>query len=321
MKKSRGQSLIDFVVLGLLAVGIILFGVYQFGDDIANFFARNDAENKFNNARTVRFEKPRDLLSNVSVTFDGQPIEPPVEKIISQGLQSGEYIQTSGSSGRIAQMAEIMEEYVEQITPFITPGPEGDTLKNKLDEYKKILRKPPAAPAAGPFAPASGGDDGFLDIHDGYGDNDVLERKLNMLKMAATPDNSALMGELETALNAYTAVIGGSKPKRKDLIETLTTDLLNFNNALDYFIDPYLYIEYLNEERKNDVTQDMQLIQKLQDELSSLSNKEKRGIADRIRIIYGYGYSQASPMAYNGMQMCNTFSGTLTGNDCAISGP
>jgi len=307
MKKSRGQSLVDFVVLSLLAISIIIFGVYKFGDNIASFFQRNDVENKFNNARTVRMENPQDLVSSLSVKFDGIDIEPPVEKIIKTKLASGTYIQTSGSAGRLADMTEIMEEYADQlINDLITGNPEGTALKTSLTDFQSAMRN---------------GTDGYMDKHDSYAPNQLLEKKLNFLKMAISMGSASYMTDVSTALTAYLPTIGVSNPVRKEIIETYTNDLLSFDNLLDYFIDPYLYVEYLGEEKRNTDGQDLDLVDKLISELGSLSQEEKQNIADLVKVFYGGGYSSASPTAYNSTQMCNTFSGTVAGDICTIAGP
>lgn len=308
MKKSRGQSLIDFVVLTVLAVGIILFGIYQFGDDLANLFARSDVENKFNNARTVRYEKPEDIISNVTVTFDGIPIKPPVSTVLAQDLASGTYIQTSGSSGRIAQMAEITKEYVNQLTNLITGGGAGDTLKTALNDYKDSL---------------SNGVDGFLDKHETFTVTQVLEKKANLIKMSASVGVSGHFDNIQSALDNYLPTISGSDPVRHDIIESFTNDLLGFDNSMDYFIDPLLYVEYLAEEKRNDPAQDVALLEAIETAAATLTQEEKQNIADLMKMYYGSSYSKVSPGAYNGMQMCNTFGGTYDADSksCTISGP
>ncbi len=307
MKKSRGQSLVDFVVLSLLAISIIIFGVYKFGDNIANFFQRNDVENKFNNARTIKFEKPQDLLSDISINFESINIEPPVEKIMRTKLAAGTYIQTSGSTGRIATMTEIMEEYADQlINDLITGNPQGTALKNSLTDFKNALRN---------------GATGFMDNYDSYGANDVLEKKLNFLKMTIDVGTATYMTDVATKLGPYLTSIAGSNPVRKNIVNTFTNDLLSFDNNMDYFIDPYLYVEYLGEEKRNTPSQDKDLADVITGDLGTMTQEEKQNVADLIKIFYGGGYSSASPMAYNSTQMCNSFGGAVAGDVCTIPGP
>jgi len=310
MKKSRGQSLIEFVMIAILAVGIIVFGLYKYGDNLANFFAGSNPEKRFNNSRTVKFENPQDLVSNVSITIDGMLIEPPVEKIIKAGLASGTYIQTSGSAGRIAEMSKIMEEYVYQIQQLVNSAggaAQQTALNTALDSYKSSI--------------TNVGGTGFLDVHNALANNALLEQKLNMLKMAIDLDNSSVISDIGTKFTAYTATLVAGN--RKSIVETLTNDMMGFGNYVDYFIDPYLYTQYLKEEKRvNDKVQDQNLLAALNAAVASMTAEEKLNKAGLIKIFYGAGYSQTSPAAYNGERMCNTFSGVMVSEtQCEIPVP
>ncbi|OGI00357.1 MAG: hypothetical protein A2Y25_09485 [Candidatus Melainabacteria bacterium GWF2_37_15] len=291
MRKSRGQSLIDFAVLGLFALAIILFGIYKFGDGLANLFARNNVENKFNNSRTVRLENPQDLVSNVTVKFDGITIQPPIEKIIKNST----YIQTSGSAGRMAEMTEIMQEYITQITNLATE-PSAAAFKTALNDYGTSLSTYQAA--YDPAAPKS------------------LDDKLNFLEMALSISSGGSVSTVSSELDSYLGSIAGTK--KHDIIQTLTNDLLGLSKSVEYFIDPYLYVEYLEQEKKNTVAQDQELVDKIQSE--ALTPEVEQEIAGLIKVFYSGGYSQGSPTTYNGRKMCDTFSGTIdpATNVCTI---
>lgn len=319
MRKSRGQSLIEFVAIAVLALALVVFAVYKFGDQLADFFAGSDPGKKFNDARTVKFENPEDLISDVNVTFDGINIEPPVEKIIEAGLAGGTYIQTSGSAGRIAEMGKITEEYINQIKKLLIPAGTGggdgvgamgaDSLtefENTLNEYKSSM---------------SNGADGFLDIHYSFSNDELLEQKLNLIEMAISLEQSSIVSDIQTKADNYLTTVPGGN--RKDIISTFVNDLVGFGNYLDYYIDPSLYMQYLGEEKKlNNISQDKALIEAIQADIANLSQDQKLNKAGLFRVYYGGGYSQVSPSAYNGERMCNTFGGTMISDtECEISAP
>lgn len=299
MKKSRGQTVVDFVVLAVLAVGIIILGVYKFGDNIANYFATNNVENKFNSGRTVKHENPQDLVSNVTVTFDGITIVPPVEQIIKQDLAAGTYIQTSGSAGRMLQIGKIMEEYTDQIAQLVTAGPEGDALKAELTALNTALTNTT---------------DGYVYTLDNLADDQILESKLETVKKAASDSLSTTALAIDTALTNYLATILASNPVRHNIVKTMTEDLLKTKKSISYVLDPYLYIQFLEKDKNNTLAQDRELVTKIESEISAMTAAEKANIAGMITVYYGGGYSSSSPTAYNGRQMCATFGGTEVDN-------
>ncbi|HSA07138.1 MAG TPA: hypothetical protein P5556_08140 [Candidatus Gastranaerophilales bacterium] len=307
MKKSRGQSLIEFAAIGVLAVALIIFGLMKYGEKLADFFMGNDPEKTFNNSRTVQFENPEDLVTNVTVKFDGVTINPPVEKVIKASLASGTYIQTSGSAGRIAQMSEIMKEYVNEIQNIATTGggPELAAFTAELNNYKNSI---------------SNGATGYLDIHNSFTSDQILEQKLNFIKMAINLNSTTMVSNLKTSADDYTPTL--MTGNRKAIIEGLFSDLMGFGNYLDYFIDPSLYMKYLNKEKKDMVTQDKDLIDAIQADLASLSQEEKLNLAGLMKVYYNGGYSQASPSAYNGERLCSAYGGVMVSEtECEISGP
>ena len=310
MRKNRGQSLIEFVGIAILAVGIIIFGLYKYGDKLADFFAGNNPDSKFNASRTVKFENPQDLVSNVTVNFNGTSIQPPVEKIIKAGLASGNYIQTSGSAGRIAQMGDIIKEYANQIQALITAQPVGS-----------VPTRTAFTTALGNYINGSGSDQGVNDFTTDFGTysaNQILEQKLKMIEMAASLGSTNLGTNLQTAFDAYKATLPVGH--EKDIIETFTNDMLNLNKGLDYFMDPTLYTSYLNKvKEEGNLEEDLDLVSAIQAKLGIMTQAEKDNAAGLLKIYYGSGYSQISPTAYNGERMCSTFGGTLVGTTCTIT--
>ncbi len=303
MKKSRGQTLIEFVGIAILVLALIVFGMYKFGDKTADFFAGNDPGKKFNSARTVKFERPEDLLSDVSITFDGITIEPPVEKIIKA---SGSYIQTSGSAGRVGEMGEIIKEYVTELQKLTTTGAAGEAAFND---------------ALTAFESAFTGTDGFLTTHSSFTSDQLLEKKLNLIKMAIELENTSIVSDVKTTSTAYVPTL--MTGNRKDIISTFVDDMLGFGKYLDYFMDPSLYLEYLDEEKKiGNLSQDLALVTAMQTGLGSLTQDEKLNKAGLLKVYYSGGYSQVSPYAYNGERMCSTFGGTMISDkECEIPAP
>lgn len=304
MKKNKGQSLVEFVAMAFLLFALVFFGTIEFGDKIADFFAGSDPGKTYNNSRIMRYENPNDLVSNVKVYFDGTEIEPPVEKVIKT---SGAYIQTSGSSGRIAQMGMITKEYVTQIQKLTNYGVPAETnLNNTLDTYESTLEN---------------GATGFLDEHNNYADDEVLEKKLNMIEMAIELNQSGLVTQLETDLNNYLSQLPAGNGK--DLIETLTKDILNFSEFVEYNLDPSLYLKYLGEEKRpNDPIQDLDLHDAIKVSLGGMTTDEKLNLAGLVEVEHTGSYSQASPSAYNGERMCSAFGGNMISDEeCEIPAP
>jgi|GEM_PF-2645110 len=315
MKKRRAQTMVEFAGIAILVLIIILVGLYKFSDKLADFFGGNSPEKKFNYSRTVKFEKPEDLLSDVTVTFDGTIIEPPVEKVIRDGLTSGSYIQTSGSAARMAEMGKIMEEYILQLKNLSVGGapPKRTAFINALDDFLLILRDVGDTNADG--------SEGFLEIYTGYAPDQLLEKKLSAIEMATSLGQTAAITAVKNTGDQYALTLGTGN--RQDIIKTYIDDLTNIGNFTDYYIDPTLYVEYLGEEKKSgDITQAQTLVDAIQANLGTMTTEEKLHLAGLVKIYYGGGYSQASPSAYNSERMCNTFAGTmLTPTDCEIPTP
>ncbi len=308
MKKSRGQTLVEFVAIAILVLALLLFGVIKFGDKVADFFAGSDPGKRFNNARTVKFENPHDLLSNVSVTFDGITIEPPVEKVIKAGLAGGSYIQTSGSAGRLLELGKIMTEYVNEIQKITTTGAAGEAnFINALDAFKEAF--------------TNDSSNGYLDNHASFASEQILEQKLNLIKMAVEIEQGTIVSDLKNKSDTYIPNIPAGN--RKDIILTFVSDLISFGEYIDYFMDPSLYVKYLGQDKKlNNAAQDRNLISAMRSDLGSLAQDEKLYLAGLIKIYYTGGYSQASSAAYNGERMCNTFGGTMISDtECEIPVP
>jgi len=302
MRKSKGQSLLEFVGIAILAVGIIILGLYKFGDKLSDFFAGNTPDSKFNASRTVRFENPSDLVSNVTVQFGSLAIKPPVEKIIKDGLANGNYIQTSGSAGRIEQMGEIIKEYSTQIQNIIGSISTGSTEELAFTQALSYY-------VGGDGTNPGVGD--FLDAYNSYSSDQLLEKKLKMLEMAVSIGSTNLLEEnLQTAADNYIPPL--SNGNGKDIIQTFTNDMLNLGKGLDYFIDPTLYTSYLNQEKRDgDVQQDKDLISAIQAALGSMTSEQKLSVAGLIKVYYGNSYSRISSKAYNGAAMCKHFNGIL----------
>lgn len=305
MKKSRGQTLIEFAAVGILVLGLLIFGLFVFGDKVADFFAGSDPGRTYNNARTIKFENPENLLSNVTVTIDGIPINPPIESIIKAGFTGGSYIQTSGSAGRMAQLGNIMKEYTDVLTnKLMTTGVSGESaLKNELIALKSKF---------------SNGTDGFLDVYNDVGVED-FDKKLELLEMAIKIKNGDLISDVKSNIETY--ITNLPEGNRAEIIKTFINDLLSFGNYVDYYIDPSLYMKYLKQEKKPDSTrQDLALVNKLKS--AALSGDTKSHISGLIKIYYNGGYSQASPAAYNGERLCSTFNGTMISDtECEIPVP
>lgn len=299
---SKGQSLVDFIVLTALVVALIFIGVYQFGDNLADLLASTNPEKKFNNARTMRYEKPEDLISNVNITLDdGTSITPPIEKVIKQGLAAGAYIQTSGTTAQIAQMGKVMEEYVSQLQNLATTGASGEAaFLNALSDYSDQIDDRSGNGLLGGYDPS----------------DDSLTQKLHFVEMAFSSSISGAAEDLSDALDNYVSNI--PEQNKKNIIETFTKELINSGKQIEYFIDPYLYVKFLGENKTDDPSQDMDLITAIN--AASLTEEEKGQIAGQIKVNYSGGYSQTSPGSYNGERMCSTYGGTMASDtDCVIS--
>jgi hypothetical protein len=313
MRKSRGQSIIEIVVIAALAFTVMAIGVFFFGDDLANVFSGNNPESRFNTSRTVRYETPEDLISNVNVQFNGHTFKPPIETVLKNILDTDGYIQTSGSAGQVAIMIEIVEEYIKQLEDYITPSGEGDTaLWNNLfssssttpgaiTKYKKLLRKQQATDP-----------NGFMDVYETSSDD--LEKKLALIEMCASSDIKTALDEIRTAAEAYKDSIDGNT---QVIFTQYINDLTNIFTNIGYSIDGMLYVTYLGKDHTpGDIQEDRDLIAKIREHITgtgdydvAMSSEEKAHMLGLLKIYYGGGYSIVSPAMYNGQKMCETLTG------------
>lgn len=309
MRKNRGQAAIEFVMIAILALGIIITGLYKYGNNLANLFGGSNPEKRFNSARTVRFENPQDIASNIDVSIDGTPIKPPVETVIEAGLASNTYVQTSGSAARMAEMSKIVSAYVDELKALADSAgsdPQRTNFKNALDAYKNAVE--------------NGGNTGFLDKMALLADSDLLDQKLLMLQLAIDLNSAVVTSNIDATFSIYKATVPAGN--RKSIMETFVGDLLGFGGYLDYFLDPYLYVEFLQKEKNGTQAQDNALLAAMTAALGAMTQEEKLNKAGLIRVYYGGGYSQSSPSAYNSERLCNTFSGVMVSEkQCEIPVP
>ncbi|NLF83634.1 MAG: hypothetical protein GX568_06590 [Candidatus Gastranaerophilales bacterium] len=328
----------------MLAFAFMAAGAYFFGDDLANLFSGNNPESRFNASRTVRYENPEDLISNVHVQFDGHTFKPPIEAVLEKVLETDGYIQTSGSAGQIATMVEIVEEYIKQLEDYIAPSGEGDTtLWNNLfsdstttpgaiTKYKKLLRKQQATDP-----------NGFMDVYESASDD--LEKKLALIEMCVSSNIKTTLTEIGTAAGSYSASISGT---RQRIFNQYIYDLTNILSHIGYGIDGMLYVTYLGKDHTSgNIEEDLELIAKIREHIAGtgdyegqeMTPDERKHMVSQLRIYYGggnspamynginavyspyiSGYSSVSPAMYNGQKMCDELVGvgTMSSGVCVV---
>lgn len=315
MRKSRGQSLIEVAIIALLAFAFMGIGTYFFGDDLANLFSGNDAEARFNVSRTVRYENPEDLISDVEIVFAGKHFKPPIETILS-GPDG--YIQTSGSAGQVSTMVKIVEEYIRQLENIITPSGTGDSddwnalfgSTGVLTKYKNLI--------------SSTASNGYLKKYKSA--TDELEKRLILIELCTSINVNDMRAEIDAATNNYQASISGP---RKDIFERYAKDITNIFSNIKYNMDGMLYVKYLGVDKiSGNAQQDKDLIDMIRKHMAGTSpytsstrmtSDEKAHLLGLIKVYYGGGLSIVSPTMYNGKKICDYFQGKNSVDTAASS--
>lgn len=298
MKRFKGQNVMEFLLVGSLIIVATMGAYSMMGGQLSNIFKnQKNPKNTFNAGRTMRYENPKDLVSNVTIDVNGRQIAVPIEKVIKENLASGSYIQTSGSAGRVKEVPSIMKEYASQITKLLTSAPlDLNTSSNACAQYKTTLNNYKAV---------------ILDTVDLLENADTeLKMKIALMEMAVklSPDGF-IATQLKIKYDTYNSSLAASTDK--DLLNIFHSDLMNFGSDVKYGVNSTLYKNILGQDYNGTLAQDQALVNKIKTDYTKYD-----GYAFQINVFPSASYSSLSPNAYNAAALCKTLGGT--GNPCHI---
>lgn len=269
MRASRGQHLVEFTVVGLVILSVCALSVFFFGDSIAAVFNNNPMLSVFLKDRTNKNIDPHSLLSNVSVSINGQTYASPVENVLRNEMLNGSLSQTSGSSGQMTretveialQFAYQMEQMLKTLNESGQYSSQVADLQSKLIDMEKAMVEYVLADGLSPNTPAYEYVKGLIDnnqnlktaLSSQYAGFNLSESYLNTLKKSGDDlgklvndldisvdlgQGGTLATEFKNGVNNLTSVV--TDPKMKDLLDKYSDSILNLGKSLDYKMDSRL---------------------------------------------------------------------------------
>lgn len=224
MKKFKGQNLIEMSIISilvfLLCASVLFLSGNNLASNVANLFEKNNLISLFGGNRTQNpDENTAIFLSKSYINLSALAgKKAPVEEVIRDQLNSGE-VTTSGSAGKIKQVAEMIQKYVEQLRSLLAGMPasaQKTSLETALTNFENAAS-------------------GYTDL-DGQYANDPAKKLASQLDFLVNIDqNGSLATSLNTALNSYLATL--SDGPQKELMDIYVNDMLNLGVGLDYTID------------------------------------------------------------------------------------
>jgi len=298
MKKYKGQSLAEFVLSTVVIFGVIAGTMLVLGTNLANVFKTNNPAKTFNAKRTLQFEKPQNIVTNVTVTVGGFSIASPVETIVKANLLNGSSLSTDSSLGKLIEMAQIMQEYGAQLNALTATMPATAARSNfltALAAYKTIIDT----------AVTKVTTTGVTD----------LEIKLALFDMTLKLNpSSGVSTALNTALTAYLGTLPAST--KKTIINLFTTDLFNFAKSTSYDVNNSLYEHEISQHKNNTIAQDQTLVNQMNINFSGYTPAEKTNYTKKIKLYPDANYSTLAPSTYNDETLCTTLGGS--GDPCIL---
>lgn len=311
MKKVKGQSVVQFVTITALVLGVILGSLHILGQNLSELFKNKNPAKIFNDRRTLQYESPQNLVTNVAVTVAAMAVKSPVEKIVKANVTNATFLLTSGKSGclkdfdRAREITQIMQEYINQLLPVVNSMPNTAARAN----YLAALNAYQVAIDAAVLKLMVTG---------------ITELEIKMylielcIKIAKT---EALTTNLQTNLTAYLPTPTSNKEK---VINLYTNDLLNFAKDIDYETKVSLY-QAIPDSKKptpsgkaHNFTQDQILFNSLNTGFAGYSTVLRKIYANRIDIDTSKSYSKLAPDTYTDAKLCTTLNGTLSGSTCTV---
>lgn len=291
MKKFKGQSSLQFGLISGVILALLVGLWLQFGSTLSQSLNNKNTLKTFNAARTVHYENPKDLISNPPTVVDSPVANSvtPAESVLQQNINDGDYVQTSGSSGRAKDIVEkelpqITEKYISDINTLIstadTTSANYTALNNALIQYTQ---------GGSPFAQ-------FDTVTQSTGSNELKLKGaiLNIVyKFNSDPTKAA---NLLNALNTYTSALPAHSPQ-KILLNLYVNDLVRIMPSISYSVDSALYGQV------GAVQGD---INDLITKLNAVTDPALISLyASEIHIIPTKSYSELFPDTYNTKVLCN----------------
>jgi len=298
MKKFKGQGVFEFVGITVAVLALCLGSLYLLGDNLSELFKNKNPTKVFNERRVLQYENPQNLVTNVNVTVAGLTVVSPVEKIVTLNLTNATYVTTSGTLGRLQEMAQIMQEYAVQLDTVTNtmPGSADRTnYLNALTAYKNVVD------SAVTKIVAAG--------------NDELAVKLALLEMMIKlNDSNTLAINLTTNFATYLGTLAATN--KKQVINFFTMDLLNFAKSMEYSTSVSLYQLVLTQGKLSTLAQDQSLVNQMYIDLAGYSSNTKDQYANKIKLDATDNYSGIAPDTYTDAQLCATLGGS--GDPCVV---
>ncbi len=272
MKRYKAQHMTEFILVMAMGLLLIMGGLNKYSGEIAYFFKNNDPKASFTPSRIMKYENPKDIVSNITVTIGGSSIDSPVEAALRAGVLSGSNVQTSGITDRLKQIDDIMSNYsmIGTLEPCLNA-----VVTSFLGAVTAI-----AEPAT------------------------EIEAKLAIIKMANLLDPTNVNNLWTNLNNVYTAYTPTNN--KENLAKMLTKDLLDIPGKITYSIEPGIYMEVLGIAYNGTLAQELTLINALR----ALPVAQQQQYNTRISVSQILNYSTLAPQTYNNSVICSNLGGT-----------
>ena len=315
MKKFKGQALttMHYIVIIAFTTAVCLAAIFMMGGNFGGLVQKNQSKILTKNP-TIHFELPTDLMTQGDYILEVPGREGgkmPIENILSQNIDNGEYIQTSGSSGRMQEIILkeypfIMADYVNMMEEPIaeiknTYGYDFDAVEDILGGWFGVsVFEMPAFIAGDDFLKKSWI---IFYLILGFHPDATVSPTTTMCAVAGPPVQPCYPYFIDK-YNDFVANAPASP--EKDFVVMAMNDLLNFFTALQYNVDESLYTEILGEAKANTLEQDYRLFYKIGDDEGSYTQEQREAYNKKISVTLTKNYHQLAPNTYNNQIHCTS---------------
>lgn len=298
MRKFKGQSITMLHYILLIACCVV--GSFIFIKHIGSNFGEimETESNKSRDINTVAialFENPKNILSSKynNTKYSSTSNYTPIETVIRQNMENGEYLQTSGSSGRIndilyKETVPVTMSYVTQIDS-ISAGYSSLSkyvaFSHNLADYIDIIR------IAGESIEKADCD---------------FDRKVYLLSEYVMPLNHAGTAHASMSKSFYFFLAQMHSGDDKRLLRIFRNEMFNFTSSIEYEFDDSLYIELLGTAKSGTFKQDCDLVDELVLKLGA-TPEEKEAFSDKIKIMPTKNYHDLASKALNNDILCGVY--------------
>lgn len=219
--KAMSASEMGFIGITVFCVSFMSFGL--FGDGLSALFSSTRLTSQFaSDGRIMKPEVEEFRLTNKTFEMNGRKYRAPIEKVVIEGLRTGEFTEVTSARGNISELSKVMTEYTTQIEEFIQEVPvEYDTtdFTKAFNEYKESI-------------------DRYMSENNTRvsGKDDPIVKVLFGIDMSLTLDAD---GEAATKLNDELISLTSQMPDNdtKRLLTAYTKDLQNLGKSIDFTLD------------------------------------------------------------------------------------